>query len=169
MKMTKTRNPALQVNTISSPSPAGFPQTLSATGKNKCRWLRPGRARHAEVSGDVSCLRIQSDGLGPLEASARPPPLARGGDGVPDDLRQLSPCQPRPCSLFSTALSMQKTKKSVAKRFKLTATGKLMRRTPGFRHLLAAKSTKQKRRASRDKQVAEGHAKPLKRCLPFGL
>jgi large subunit ribosomal protein L35 len=64
---------------------------------------------------------------------------------------------------------MQKTKKSVAKRFKLSAKGKLMRRTPGFRHLLAAKSTKSKRRASRDKQVAAGHAPALKRCLPFGL
>lgn len=64
---------------------------------------------------------------------------------------------------------MQKTKKSVAKRFKITATGKLMRRTPGFRHLLGAKSTKAKRRASRDKQVARGHTPPLLRCLPFGL
>jgi large subunit ribosomal protein L35 len=66
-------------------------------------------------------------------------------------------------------LFMQKTKKSVAKRFKLTARGKLMRRTPGFRHLLSAKSTKSKRRASRDKQVADGQAKALKRALPFGL
>jgi large subunit ribosomal protein L35 len=82
---------------------------------------------------------------------------------------QISPCQRRAHPLFSSAPSMQKTKKSVAKRFKLTATGKLVRRTPGFRHLLAAKSTKQKRRASKDKLVAEGHAKPLKRCLPFGL
>ncbi len=49
---------------------------------------------------------------------------------------------------------MQKTKKSVAKRFKLTARGKLVRRTPGFRHLLAAKSTKQKSRATKDKLVA---------------
>ena len=64
-------------------------------------------------------------------------------------------------------LPMQKTKKSVAKRFKLTATGKLMRRTPGFRHLLSAKSTKSKRRASRDKLVAPGHAAALKQCLPF--
>jgi large subunit ribosomal protein L35 len=64
---------------------------------------------------------------------------------------------------------MQKTKKSVAKRFKLSARGKLVRRTPGFRHLLASKSTKQKRRASRDKLVAEGHAAPLLRCLPHGL
>jgi large subunit ribosomal protein L35 len=72
-----------------------------------------------------------------------------------------------PC-VFDPSL-MQKTKKSVAKRFKLTARGKLVRRTPGFRHLLASKSTKQKRRASRDKLVAEGHAKPLLRCLPYGL
>jgi large subunit ribosomal protein L35 len=79
------------------------------------------------------------------------------------------PLQPGRASLFSNALSMQKTKKSVAKRFKLTAKGKLVRRTPGFRHLLGAKSTKSKRRASRDKLVAEGHAAPLKRALPFGL
>jgi large subunit ribosomal protein L35 len=64
---------------------------------------------------------------------------------------------------------MQKTKKSIAKRFKISGRGKLIRRTPGFRHLLAAKSTKQKRRASRDKLVAAGHAKPLLRALPFGL
>jgi large subunit ribosomal protein L35 len=82
---------------------------------------------------------------------------------------EICPCHALASPLFSSALLMQKTKKSVAKRFKLSATGKLIRRTPGFRHLLAAKSTKQKRRASRDKLVAEGHAKPLKRCLPFGL
>ncbi len=64
---------------------------------------------------------------------------------------------------------MQKTKKSVAKRFKITAKGKLVRRTPGFRHLLATKSSKQKRRASKDKLVPAGHAEPLHRALPFGL
>ena len=64
---------------------------------------------------------------------------------------------------------MQKTKKSVAKRFKISGTGKLLRRTPGFRHLLAAKSAKSKRRSSKDKLVAPGHTPPLLRCLPFGL
>jgi large subunit ribosomal protein L35 len=64
---------------------------------------------------------------------------------------------------------MQKTNKSVAKRFKMTATGKLMRRTPGFRHLLANKSARAKRRASHDKHVSPGHAAALKECLPFGL
>jgi large subunit ribosomal protein L35 len=71
--------------------------------------------------------------------------------------------------MVSTTPLMQKTKKSIAKRFKLTARGKLVRRTPGFRHLLASKSTESKRRASRDKLVAPGHAKPLLRALPFGL
>ena len=80
-----------------------------------------------------------------------------------------SPCHLRVPSLFSDLPSMQKTKKSVAKRFKISGTGKLIRRTPGFRHLLSAKSTKSKRRASRDKLVAPGHAKPLLRALPFGL
>jgi large subunit ribosomal protein L35 len=64
---------------------------------------------------------------------------------------------------------MQKTKKSVAKRFKLSAQGKLIRRTPGFRHLLAAKTNKQKRRASKDKLVAAGQAAQLVQCLPHGL
>jgi large subunit ribosomal protein L35 len=62
---------------------------------------------------------------------------------------------------------MQKTKKSVAKRFKITATGKMMRRTSGFRHLLASKSTKAKRRATKDKRVAPGQAAMLIQCLPF--
>jgi large subunit ribosomal protein L35 len=62
---------------------------------------------------------------------------------------------------------MQKTKKSVAKRIKITASGKLLRRTPGFRHLLASKSTRAKRRASRDKSVSPGHAAMLRMCLPF--
>lgn len=64
---------------------------------------------------------------------------------------------------------MQKTKKSIAKRFKISGRGKLLRRTPGFRHLLATKSSKQKRRASKDKLVAPGHAAALMRALPFGL
>ena len=90
----------------------------------------------------------------------------RGDDAKPGGQRR-----PFQSNLHSAAAAfqMQKTKKSVAKRFKLTGTGKMMRRTPGFRHLLGAKSTKSKRRATRDKLVAPGHAAPLIRCLPFGL
>ncbi|HTT56951.1 MAG TPA: 50S ribosomal protein L35 [Opitutaceae bacterium] len=64
---------------------------------------------------------------------------------------------------------MQKTKKSVAKRFKISARGKLMHRSPGTRHHASQKSPKQKRRLGQAKALAEGHAKPLLRALPFGL
>jgi len=38
-----------------------------------------------------------------------------------------------------------KTRKSVAKRFKVTGTGKLLRRKQGKRHILQKKSSKRKR------------------------
>ena len=62
---------------------------------------------------------------------------------------------------------MQKTKKSIAKRFKITATGKVLRRSPGKRHLLSAKSVKQKRSMGQDKPVTPGVASFVKRALPF--
>lgn len=63
---------------------------------------------------------------------------------------------------------MQKTKKSIAKRYKITGTGKVMRRSPGQRHLLSSKSPKQKRRNSKDKEVAPGFAKTVHKALPHG-
>ena len=39
-----------------------------------------------------------------------------------------------------------KTRKSVSKRFKITATGKVLRRKQGKRHILQNKSRKRKRR-----------------------
>lgn len=62
---------------------------------------------------------------------------------------------------------MQKTKKSISKRFKITARGKVLRRSPGKRHLLRSKSVKQKRAMGHDKPVSEGIAANVKRALPF--
>jgi len=64
---------------------------------------------------------------------------------------------------------MQKTKKAIAKRFKLTGTGKLRRRSPGQRHHLHQKTTKQKRNLNKDKDVSPGRAANLMRALPHGL
>lgn len=61
---------------------------------------------------------------------------------------------------------MQKTKKSIAKRFKITASGKVMRRSPGKRHLLRSKSVKQKRQKGHDKVVTPGLAAVVKRAMP---
>ncbi len=60
-----------------------------------------------------------------------------------------------------------KTKKSVAKRFKITATGKAMRYPAGRRHLAQSKNAKRLRRLGKAKVV---HATDLYRItqnLPF--
>jgi large subunit ribosomal protein L35 len=60
-----------------------------------------------------------------------------------------------------------KTKKSVAKRFKITATGKVMRSRAGKRHLLAGKSPKRRRSLGTSKQVDDTDAYRIKQNLPF--
>lgn len=64
---------------------------------------------------------------------------------------------------------MQKTKKSVAKRFKITASGKVLRRSGGYRHLLRYKSSGQKRRAGKDKQVPAAFASQVFKWVAAGL
>jgi len=61
----------------------------------------------------------------------------------------------------------QKTRKSAAKRFKITATGKVMRSHSGRRHLLAHKSPDQKRRLRQEAVLPPGDASRIKECLPF--
>jgi large subunit ribosomal protein L35 len=59
-----------------------------------------------------------------------------------------------------------KTKKAVAARFKVTATGKLKGSRPGKRHLLTHKSAKQKRQMrSPGLMLDEGHLKTYKRLM----
>jgi len=53
----------------------------------------------------------------------------------------------------------QKTNKSVAKRVKITAKGKLKRNRPGRRHLQAAKSPKTRRQLRKQRLVSDGLAK----------
>ena len=60
-----------------------------------------------------------------------------------------------------------KTKKAAKKRFKITATGKVMFRGAGKRHLLGHKSSKHKRRLSGAKAVSETHAHHITDVLPF--
>lgn len=62
---------------------------------------------------------------------------------------------------------MQKTKKSIAKRYKVTGTGKIMRRSPSTRHLLRYKSTKSRRRSGADKPVDSGFVNTIREALPF--
>jgi len=59
----------------------------------------------------------------------------------------------------------QRTRKIVAKRFKITATGKVLRRTPTMRHLRRKKSKGQMRRYRRYVEVKGVMAKKIKAML----
>ena len=61
-----------------------------------------------------------------------------------------------------------KTHKGAAKRFRLTATGKVKRGHAFARHILTKKSTKRKRHLDIDALVSEADQKPTKRMLPYG-
>lgn len=60
-----------------------------------------------------------------------------------------------------------KTKKSVAKRFKITATGKVLRMHAGKRHLLATKNSKRRRRLGKAALVHSTDAYRILQNLPF--
>jgi large subunit ribosomal protein L35 len=59
----------------------------------------------------------------------------------------------------------QKTRKSISKRFKVTAKGKLVRRRAFRRHLNVGKSSKRLRSLRRPKTVRGAYAKKLTKAL----
>ncbi|MFA4842978.1 MAG: 50S ribosomal protein L35 [Candidatus Omnitrophota bacterium] len=61
-----------------------------------------------------------------------------------------------------------KTRKSVAKRFRFTKSGKLKRGRAGRRHLLGGKSSKRKKHLSKTDFVSSVEAATIKRMLPYG-
>lgn len=62
---------------------------------------------------------------------------------------------------------LNKTRKAVAKRFKVTGNGKVLRRKQGKRHILQKKSSKRKRSLSKVALVAETDVWAVKQNLPF--
>ena len=60
-----------------------------------------------------------------------------------------------------------KTHKAGAKRYKVTSTGKIMRRHAGIGHLLANKSSKRKRSNSGSEQVSDTHVDLISKQLPY--
>ncbi|MFM7101951.1 MAG: 50S ribosomal protein L35 [Verrucomicrobiota bacterium] len=60
-----------------------------------------------------------------------------------------------------------KTKKSVAKRFRITARGKVVTQHAGKRHLLSGKSAKRRRRLGEAKVLHERDVYKIKQSLPF--
>jgi len=59
-----------------------------------------------------------------------------------------------------------KTRKTAAKRFKITGTGKIMRRNTGKGHLMIKKSGSRRRRLTLESIVASGEKQKVRRMIP---
>jgi large subunit ribosomal protein L35 len=66
------------------------------------------------------------------------------------------------------AIARSKTKKAVRKRFKITASGKVLRSQASRRHLMSAKNAKRKRHLSKMARVHKTDEARIKMNLPFG-
>jgi len=62
-----------------------------------------------------------------------------------------------------------KTHKGAQKRFKLTATGKVVRHHAFARHILTSKASKRKRKLSQSVIVSPANAPAVRAMLPYGL
>ena len=60
-----------------------------------------------------------------------------------------------------------KTNRAAAKRFKMTASGRVKRRRAYLRHILVNKTRKQKRRLGKAVLVHKSNEKAIKRLLPY--
>jgi len=68
---------------------------------------------------------------------------------------------------MARASGKAKTRKAVAKRFKVTGSGKVLRRKQGKRHILQKKSSKRKRSLGKATLVSDADIKNVKENLPF--
>ncbi len=59
-----------------------------------------------------------------------------------------------------------KTRKSAAKRFRVTSSGKVKYKKQGLRHILTKKSTKRKRNLRHGAMLSEPETKRVRRLLP---
>ena len=66
------------------------------------------------------------------------------------------------------SVARRKTKKAVAKRFKVTGTGKVLRSHASRRHLMSSKSAKRKRHLAKSALVDSSDVARIKENLPFG-
>jgi large subunit ribosomal protein L35 len=64
-------------------------------------------------------------------------------------------------------IARRKTKKAVAKRFKITGTGKILSSQSGRRHLAGSKNRKRKRHLAKMKQISKTDEYRIKANLPF--
>jgi len=86
-------------------------------------------------------------------------------------MKQERSCHLRKALYLSRAMpkpiARRKTRKSVAKRFKITASGKVLRSHSSRRHLLSSKNAKRKRQLGKIALVDKTDVARIKANLPF--
>jgi len=70
-------------------------------------------------------------------------------------------------SLKELNMPKLKTKKAMAKRFRLTKSGKVKMTRSGRRHILTKKSRKRKRGLRRASYASKAEARTIKRAMPY--
>jgi len=65
-------------------------------------------------------------------------------------------------------MAKAKTRKSILKRFKITKTGKVLRRQTGLDHYRAKKSSRKIRKKRKWVEVSKPEAKKIKKLLKYG-
>lgn len=86
-------------------------------------------------------------------------------------LRAAGICPPRrknPVTEGDETMPKMKTRKSIAKRVKRTASGQYKFSKPGRRHLMTGKGGKRKRQLRKDGVLSAGQEQRLKKALPYG-
>ncbi|RPJ06587.1 MAG: 50S ribosomal protein L35 [Spirochaetaceae bacterium] len=63
----------------------------------------------------------------------------------------------------------QKTRKSAAKRYSVTGTGKVRYKKQGLRHILTKKSPKRKRNLRHSGTLSKSETAQIKRLLPYSF
>jgi large subunit ribosomal protein L35 len=124
------------------------------------------RSRHSQDDGldprpDRSAAHKGKENLPVHEAVAFPSTQLQIRSCHPVSRRYLARPMPKP-------IARSKTRKSVAKRFKVTASGKVLRSRASRRHLMSAKNAKKKRQLAKMGRVHETDVARIKANLPFG-
>jgi large subunit ribosomal protein L35 len=104
--------------------------------------------------------------------ASRLPLLTQGGarGGCRKEFNRESELAPDTCReerLPKVKLKL-KTHKGAAKRFKFTATGKVMRGHSGARHILTSKPRKRKRKLGQTTTVDPADVRHVRAMLPYG-
>jgi len=82
--------------------------------------------------------------------------------------KTISNLRSQSISIKGVIMPKLKTHKGAAKRFRLTASGKIKRGHSHARHILTKKTNKRKRLLDIDALVADGDQKRVERMLPYG-